>query len=121
MKSNLPVTGRAYTIPAGVTLMSTTDVNSHITYANSAFIQVSGFDGKELMGQPHNMVRHPDMPRCCGRVWPSTGAQPAHYRHPHGPAVAREAPIVAQQAISTLNIHRLHSSYLLSIPAAVRR
>ncbi len=62
MRTNLPATGRAYTIPAGVTLMSTTDIDSRITYANSAFIQVSGFDRKELMGQPHNLVRHPDMP-----------------------------------------------------------
>jgi len=42
--------------------MSTTDIKSHITYANSAFIRVSGFDAEELMGQPHNIVRHPDMP-----------------------------------------------------------
>ncbi len=62
MRTNLPVTGRAYTIPAGVTLVSTTDLNSHVTHANSAFIQVSGFDRKEPMGQAHNMVRHPDMP-----------------------------------------------------------
>jgi aerotaxis receptor len=43
--------------------MSTTDTDSRLTYANEAFIGVSGFTNEELMGQPHNIVRHPDMPR----------------------------------------------------------
>jgi len=62
MRSNLPITRREYKVPTGVTLMSTTDTQSHITYANGAFVQVSGFERDELMGQPHNLVRHPDMP-----------------------------------------------------------
>ncbi len=43
-------------------LMSTTNIHSHITYANSAFIKVSGFSEEQLINQPHNIVRHPDMP-----------------------------------------------------------
>lgn len=43
-------------------LMSTTNIHSHITYANSAFIKVSGFSEEQLISQPHNVVRHPDMP-----------------------------------------------------------
>ena len=62
MRNNQPVSQREYGIPDGVTLMSTTDVDSRITYANQAFVQVSGFEMDELKGQPHNMVRHPDMP-----------------------------------------------------------
>ena len=62
MRTNLPVTQRLYTLPAGVTLLSTTDPSSRITYANGAFIEASGFTRDELMGQPHNLVRHPDMP-----------------------------------------------------------
>jgi aerotaxis receptor len=62
MRSNLPVTQREYEIPGDATLMSTTDVNSHITYANDAFVAVSGFSREELQGLPHNIVRHPDMP-----------------------------------------------------------
>ena len=62
MRTNLPVTGREYVLPKDSTLMSTTDLQSRITYANSAFIESSGFDTRELMGQPHNLVRHPDMP-----------------------------------------------------------
>ncbi len=62
MRDNQPVTQREYRFPAGVTLMSTTDTRSHVTYANQAFVSVSGFDREEIIGQPHNLVRHPDMP-----------------------------------------------------------
>ncbi|BEU96268.1 hypothetical protein ACDW_19730 [Acidovorax sp. DW039] len=63
MRKNYPVTGREFKIPAGATLMSTTDTKSNITYANSVFISVSGFDKNELIGSAHNLVRHPDMPQ----------------------------------------------------------
>lgn len=43
--------------------MSVTDTQSHIGYANAAFVAVSGFDRGEVLGQPHNIVRHPDMPK----------------------------------------------------------
>jgi len=62
MRINLPVTQREFDFPAGVTLMSATDANSHITYANEAFIHVSGFSRDAIIGQAHNVVRHPDMP-----------------------------------------------------------
>jgi aerotaxis receptor len=62
MRTNLPVSQHEYQFPDGETLLSTTDTDSHITYANAAFIRTSGFDINELAGQPHNMVRHPDMP-----------------------------------------------------------
>jgi aerotaxis receptor len=62
MRTNLPVTHQEFVIPEGVTLVSTTDLQSRITYCNPAFVAVSGFDREELIGQPHNLVRHPDMP-----------------------------------------------------------
>ena len=62
MRQNLPVTQREFDYPDDATLMSSTDTQSHITYANEAFIQVSGFEREDLLGQPHNLVRHPDMP-----------------------------------------------------------
>ncbi|WP_042860047.1 PAS domain-containing methyl-accepting chemotaxis protein [Dickeya sp. NCPPB 3274] len=62
MRNNQPVTQREYVFDKDATLMSVTDVNSHIVYANDAFIQVSGFEPDEIDGQPHNFVRHPDMP-----------------------------------------------------------
>ncbi|APW38834.1 hypothetical protein RD110_17815 [Rhodoferax koreense] len=62
MRTNLPVTQREYEFPDNATLMSTTDTQSHIDYANAAFVEVSGFERDEIQGQPHNLVRHPDMP-----------------------------------------------------------
>jgi aerotaxis receptor len=62
MRTNLPVTQREYQFPSNETLLSTTDTESRIGYANAAFVRTSGYSDEELMGQPHNMVRHPDMP-----------------------------------------------------------
>ncbi len=62
MRNNQPVTQRDHAFPAEATLMSTTDPQSHIRYANAAFIAVSGYEPDEMLGQPHNVVRHPDMP-----------------------------------------------------------
>jgi len=62
MRNNQPITQREYQFPPAETLLSTTDTKSRISYANAAFIRTSGFDLDELVGQPHNLVRHPDMP-----------------------------------------------------------
>ncbi|OYU74131.1 MAG: chemotaxis protein, partial [Burkholderiales bacterium PBB5] len=62
MRNNGPVTQQEHVLSAGTTLVSTTDLQSRITYCNPAFIAVSGFTREELVGQPHNLVRHPDMP-----------------------------------------------------------
>jgi len=62
MRTNLPVTQREYAFPPNETLVSVTDAKGRITYCNSAFVHVSGFQREELLGQAHNMVRHPDMP-----------------------------------------------------------
>ncbi|EWS55877.1 MULTISPECIES: PAS domain-containing methyl-accepting chemotaxis protein [unclassified Methylibium] len=62
MRLNTPVTASEYPFPAGETLVSTTDLKGRITYCNPAFITVSGYAREELLGQPHNMIRHPDMP-----------------------------------------------------------
>ena len=62
MRQNLPVTSQERTFPAEQRLISTTDLSGTITYANDAFVAISGFSKQELIGQPHNLVRHPDMP-----------------------------------------------------------
>ncbi|WEY39962.1 methyl-accepting chemotaxis protein [Paraburkholderia sp. SUR17] len=62
MRNNLPVTGVEYDYPASSMLVSATNLSSHIEYCNPAFIEVSGFSREELIGQPHNVIRHPDMP-----------------------------------------------------------
>jgi len=62
MRNNQPVSQREYPFPRGATLMSVTDSKGRIRLANPAFIEVSGFTREALIGQPHNIVRHPDMP-----------------------------------------------------------
>ncbi|MGY0196872.1 methyl-accepting chemotaxis protein [Leptothrix sp. BB-4] len=62
MRVNLPVTGQEFKVPGDRMLVSVTDLKGRITYCNQAFIDVSGYTRDELMGQPHNLVRHPDMP-----------------------------------------------------------
>ncbi|MBZ8141530.1 chemotaxis protein [Rubrivivax gelatinosus] len=62
MRVNQPVTQREVEMAEGSVLVSTTDAKGRITHCNNAFVRISGFDYDELIGQPHNLVRHPDMP-----------------------------------------------------------
>lgn len=62
MGSTRPVTRREYKVPDGVGLMPTTDARRRITYATGAFIHVIGLERADLLDQPRNLVRHPDMP-----------------------------------------------------------
>jgi len=63
MRINQPVSQNEYEFSASEMLVSATDLNGSIQYCNPAFIAVSGFAKDELIGQPHNVIRHPDMPR----------------------------------------------------------
>ena len=45
------------------TIMSKTDPRGIIEYANEYFMEICGYEEYELMGQPHNIIRHPDMPK----------------------------------------------------------
>jgi len=49
-------------VPADELIVSRTDLDGVITYANETFLEISGFTADELIGQKHNIVRHPDMP-----------------------------------------------------------
>ncbi|MFA6015231.1 MAG: methyl-accepting chemotaxis protein [Gallionellaceae bacterium] len=62
MRTNLPITDKEYVMPDGVLLASKTDLKGIITHCNVDFIEASGFAEQELIGAPHNLVRHPDMP-----------------------------------------------------------
>ena len=62
MRNNLPVTLNERSLPEGRYLVSKTDLKGIITYANDAFVDISGFSRPELIGSNHNLVRHPDMP-----------------------------------------------------------
>jgi methyl-accepting chemotaxis protein len=62
MKLNEPVTDHEIPFPPDTILVSKTDHKGIITYANPAFVAISGFSEAELLGRNHNLVRHPDMP-----------------------------------------------------------
>lgn len=62
MKLNLPVTNTEVEVAAASNIVSRTDLKGVITFVNRDFIDISGFTEEELIGQSHNIVRHPDMP-----------------------------------------------------------
>lgn len=62
MRKNFPVYDVETVVREDQFLISRTDTKGRITYANPAFVTISGFSREELLGSPHNIVRHPDMP-----------------------------------------------------------
>lgn len=62
MKINMPVTDNEIVLNKTDILVTRTDLKGHITYANTAFIAISGYDHRELIGANHHIIRHPDMP-----------------------------------------------------------
>ncbi|MCK9989868.1 MAG: methyl-accepting chemotaxis protein [Rugosibacter sp.] len=62
MRNNQPVTQNEYPTPADATLVSYTDNQGNIVKTNERFVEVCGYTREELIGQPHNIIRHPDMP-----------------------------------------------------------
>ncbi len=62
MKINMPVTQNEVLLTENSLIVSKTDLKGKITFVNQEFIDISGFSEEELIGQNHNIVRHPDMP-----------------------------------------------------------
>lgn len=62
MRKNLPVTKKEVVVKENAIIISRTNLKGIITYASPDFVEVSGFTESELLGQPHNIVRHPDVP-----------------------------------------------------------
>ncbi len=62
MRMNMPVTNVEIPLTPSTLIVSKTDLKGQITYINRDFLEISGFTEAELIGQPHNIVRHPDMP-----------------------------------------------------------
>ncbi|WP_101757968.1 PAS domain-containing methyl-accepting chemotaxis protein [Oceanicoccus sp. KOV_DT_Chl] len=62
MRNNQPVTQRENVFSADQRIVSSTTPTGVLTFVNQDFVDISGFAEEELLGQPHNLVRHPDMP-----------------------------------------------------------
>ncbi|MBO9569771.1 MULTISPECIES: PAS domain-containing protein [Cellulomonas] len=61
-------TGEVRTFAPDELIVSKTDLQGRITYVNGTFRRVSGYDESELLGRPHNVIRHPDTPRAVFRL-----------------------------------------------------
>lgn len=57
-------TGKERTFRDEEIIVSKTDRQGRITYANDVFLEIAGYTEAEVLGQPHSIVRHPAMPRC---------------------------------------------------------
>ena len=63
MRKNLPVTEKELVVRTDQRLITATTLKGVITYCNDGFAEVSGFSREELLGQAHNLIRHPDVPQ----------------------------------------------------------
>lgn len=64
MAQNLSVNGKERFFGNDEIIVSKTDLKGRITYANRIFLEIAGYTEQECLGQPHSMIRHPNMPRC---------------------------------------------------------
>ena len=75
MRENGPITRHEVLLPEDALLVSQTDTAGRVTFANDAFVRISGFAREELLGAPHNLVRHPHMPQAAFRdLWATAKA-----------------------------------------------
>ena len=90
MKINLPVTQREIPLTDETLIVSKTDLKGQITYVNRDFLEISGFTQAELIGESHNIVRHPDMPvEAFADLWKTLKENGDHYW-----VLANAAPII---------------------------
>lgn len=76
MPSRITPTKREVTFRPEEIIVSKTDLKGRITYANRTFSQVAGYSRAELMGAPHSIIRHPDMPRAVFKLlWDRLGEE----------------------------------------------
>jgi PAS domain S-box-containing protein len=69
------LTGIERRLPVDDLIVSKTDLRGRITYANQTFLEISGYAEDEIIGKPHNIIRHPQMPRCVFKyLWDTIAA-----------------------------------------------
>ena len=64
MVQNTTLTGVERYFDDSEIIVSKTDLKGRIKYANNVFLKIAGYSEQEILGQPHSIIRHPDMPRC---------------------------------------------------------
>ena len=71
---NAKITGVERTFGHDETIVSKTDLKGRITYANRTFLKIADYTEREVLGQPHSILRHPEMPRCIFKLlWDTLG------------------------------------------------
>jgi PAS domain S-box-containing protein len=75
MRTDIRPTGLERTFDEDEIIVSKTDTKGRLTYVNDVFLRVSAFAEEDLIGKPHNIIRHPDMPRAVFRLlWDTLGS-----------------------------------------------
>jgi len=70
MSSDMTVTGQEQFFDRDEIIVSKTDTKGRITYANRVFLRIAQYTESEVLGKAHNIIRHPEMPRCAFRfLW----------------------------------------------------
>ena len=70
MARDLSLTGKEQFFDEDEIIVSKTNLKGHLTYCNDVFLRMAGYTEQECLGQPHSMIRHPEMPRCVfGLLW----------------------------------------------------
>lgn len=69
MPNTAPLTGKEVFFSNSDFIVSKTDPKGIIQYGNKIFLDIAGYTETEIIGKPHNMLRHPDMPRCVFKIF----------------------------------------------------
>lgn len=64
MSRNISVTGTERFFDDDELIVSKTDLKGRVTYCNDVFLRLSDYTERQMLGQPHSIIRHPHMPRC---------------------------------------------------------
>ena len=66
--SKIVPTNKEYSLKVDDFIVTKTDLKGHLTYCNESFLNICHFKEEEVLGQPHNIIRHPDMPKAVFRL-----------------------------------------------------
>lgn len=118
------LTGRERSFQQDEIIVTKTDLKGRITYANQVFLRVAGYAEKEVLGKPHNIIRHPDMPRCVFKLlWDTIEAKREIFAYVLNMARNGDHYWVFAHVTPTLdaggNIVGYHSNRRLPRPASV--
>ena len=105
-------TGQERFFPEDEIIVSKTDLKGRITYVNQTFITVSDYTEEELLGQPHSIIRHPDMPRCVFKLlWDTLRAEQEIFAFVKNMAKNGDHYWVLAHVTPTLDIKRTVTGY----------